>query len=898
MLIKAFISLFLIPLFIGNIFAQKIVFTENFPISYSEIKYEKRPDRKQKINNTIISEIGANEPLSLSDIFFPIFYNLNISISESYDDNFILRLTVKEIEIKRDIIIKGFNISNLIFPSNVDLTILLSGLKNENNLEISFEDVLIENNGIIISEEIPNSDVSKLRKLSARLKYLKFFFNEADEKLIEKRLITIFDYLATELIINKTIKKIEGIDVENSAITPEIFLNVKEMNRIVKIISEKDFSELSQNERDQHYNFEEKLDVLNRKALRMNTIFEKTLYKNQEIYIAEPITELIDKYVDLSSIYYDESSKVPHTFTSSVAKLSNINSGNIGIFQFIDVINDLIKKSNLQSFQFDYDEISSFIVDGMIRKSSKYISSERFNEALDVLNNAKSICNIVPCEYNYDDLFTNFSRAKYGIYHSFISVAERAIKANNYEIAENYLDQAINFQIENSEYIISNIPTEKVVLKFVYDCILAGEIELSNKNYPSSLVDFYYASKYINMISDENLKLRLQNGIQKAEKLNYENDILLVENYVRNQETFKNEKFDETLNHRENENIHFTQENRKLRDLKQKVENKDITSQYLKAKEYFFSGLYEEAYNRLQEIKKSDCKISNYQASEIDDFQAIVVKSLIKNKIDVGVSKAWQNDFESANEILNYSEMLLEEANIKDDNNTNESIKNLKERIMQNECIIVKDKYDVLIIKGKRIVRQKDFIGAVACFDEAKTIFNQNIKCNISDSMAFQLHELYFHASEYQNNSKKLNSDLYSKGFRSIIEQYISLEDYYNGFRIDTFGIQHTTFYDFVKSQNSPEMAIFSINYFISKNRPEKAIRMLNILEGNNYPMEKTKDVQIQLGRLLAKKDFLIMPQAKPEKVFIKYSKKYNAYKVLKKEYLKAWKKMYALNND
>ncbi len=890
MLKKAFIPLFLLLLFFGNIFAQKIIFTENFPISYSEIKYQKRPDSKQKINNTIISEIGANEPVGLSDIFFPIFYNLQISISESRDDNFILRLTVKDIEVKRDIIIKGFNISEMIFPSNVDLTILLSGLKNENNLEISFEDVLIENNGIIISEEIPNSDVEKGMQLSAKLEKLKFYFNNVDEKLIESRLITIFDFLATEMIIDSTIKKIENIDVENSTITPDVFLKVKESNRIVKIISKKDFSELSQNVRDQHYNFEEKLDVLKRKALRMNTIFDQTLNKTQEIEIIEPYPELIDKYVDLFTIYFDESSYVPHTYSSSVANLAKINSDNSSIFLFIDVIDDLINHSNLKSFQFDYAVISSSIVDAMIRKASQYISLERYNEALEVLNNANCICNIVPGEYNFEDLFNNISRAKYGIYQSYIRVADRAIQARNFEISENYLDQAINFQIENSEYIISNIPTENIVSKFVDNCIRAGEMELANKNYSSSLLNFYYASKYINTISNENWNLRLQNGIKKAEKLKYAEDILLVEKYIQNQVTPKTEKLAENLIYKENNKIHFTQETRKLRDLKKKVENKDITSLYLKAKEYFFSGLYEDAYNQLLDIKQSDCKMSNYQSSEIDNFQALVVKSLIKNKIDVGVSKAWQNDFESAYEILSDSEKLLEDANIKADNKTNESIKNLKERIVINECIIVKDKYDVLIIKGKRIVRKKDFVGAVACFDEAKTIFNQNVKCNISDSTAFQLYKLYFHASEYQNNLKKLNNDLYSKGFRNIIEQYDSLEDYFIDYRIDIFGIQHTTFYDFVKSQNSPEMTMFSIDYFISKNKPEKAIRMLNVLEGINYPMDKTKDVQIQLGRLLAEKDFYINPKVKPQNAITKYTKNNNFYKFFKKEYLRTLK--------
>ena len=892
MLYKAFIFMFLFLLSFENIFAQEIVFRENYPITYSEIKYEQRPDRKQKINNTIISGIVMAEPKSLSSVSFPITYNLTISISKLANKNYSLDLTVGNIDIQREIIVNGFNISEIIFPSKVDIIILLSGLTDENNLKISFKDINIKENGIIISEEIPNSDVAKGMHLAAKLKKLKFYFDEVDEKRIESRLIKIFDYLATEMIIDSTIKKIESLDVENTTITPDIFLNVKELNRIVKIISEKNFSELSQNECDQHYNYEEKLDVLERKTLRMNTLFEQSLDKTQKIIIEEPYTKLIDKYVDLFTVYHDESSHVPHTYSSSVTNLARIHSDNSSIFLFIDAINDLLNHSNFEYYHFDYDVISVLIVDGMIRKAAQYISSERYNEALDVLNNANSICNTVPGDYNFDDLFSNISRAKYGIYQSYIKVAERAVKGNNFELAEKYLDQAINFQIENSEYIISNIPTERTVLKFVNNCIVRGEEALLNLNYSSALIYFDYASKYINMISTENLKLRCQNGILKAENGKFEENIARAEKLIENDEIVKAEKIVKKLIRRDEKNIYFTKEDRKLRDLKKKVENKSVTSLYLRAKEYYFSGLYEDSYNRLLEIKELNLKMSDYQSSEIDKFSAQVLKSIIKNNVDNGISKAWQNDFESANEILSNSEKLLKESNIQDNKKINESLSNLKERIVFNECIIVKDKYDVLITKGKRLIRKKDFQAAAECFGEAIEIVNQNNKCTFSDSSAYELFGLYLHAAEYQNNQKKLNKDLYSKGFKNIIDQYISLENYYNDFNIDKFGIRHIAFSDFILSQNSPKMTIFSMNYFIGQKNLNEAMKMLDVLDEINYPMEKTKDFQINLGRLLAENDYSIMPDAKPDKAVIKYSKRNNMYKVLKKEYLRTWKRM------
>lgn len=898
MLYKAFISFFSFFLSFVNIFAQEIVFRENFPITYSEIKYEQNADRKQKINNSIISGIAMAEPKSLSSVSFPIAYNLTMSISKLANQNYLLDLTAKNIDIQGEIIINGFNIFEIIYPSKVDIIILLSGLTNENNLKISFEDVNIKDKSIVISEEIPDSYVAKGMQLTAKLEKLKFYFDEVDEKLIESRLITIFDYLATEMIIDSTIKKIESLNVENTTITPEIFLNIKELNRIVKIISEKKFSELSQNERDKQYNFEERLDVLERKALRMNTIFEQSLNKTQVIEIEQSYTTLIDKYVDLFTIYHDESSHVPHTYSSSVTNLAKINFDNSSTFLFLDVFNDLINHSNLKSYHFDYDVISASVVDGIIRKAAQYINSERYNEALDVLNNANSICNIVPGEYNFDDLFSNISRAKYGIYQSYIKVAERAVKGNNFELAEKYLDQAINFQIENCEYIISDIPTENTVSKFVNSCIVTGEEVILNLNYSSALICFDYASKYINMISSENLKLRLQNGITKAENGKYEENITRAEKLIQNDEIIKAENLVKKLIHRDKEKIYFTKEDRKLRDLKKKIENKSVTSLYLRAKEYYFSGLYDDAYNRLLEIKELNCKMNDYQASEIDKFSEQVLKSIIRNNVENGISKAWQNDFESANEILSNSEKLLEESNLQDDKKINESLTNLKERIVFNECVIVKDKYDVLITKGKRLVRKNDFQRALECFGEAIEIVSKNNKCTFLDSTAFELHGLYSHAAEYQDKLKKLNKDLYSKGFKNIIEQYITLENYYYNFSIDTFGIRHNAFSDFILSQNSPEMTIFSMNYFIAQKNLTEAIKMLDVLEEINYPMDETKDFQINLGRLLAENDYSIMPEIEPEIAVIKYSKKNNMYKVFKKEYLRVWKKMNAINND
>ncbi len=897
MLSKAFISLFLFLLLFVNVFTQEIVFRENFPITFSEIKYEKNPDSKQKINNTIISEIAVTEPKSLSSVSFPIVYNLSISISKSAYQNYSLDLRAKDIEIKREIIINDFNISEIIYPSKADIVILLSGLKNENNLKISFEDINIKDKSITISEEIPGSDVGNGTQLTAKLENLKFYFDELDEKLIESRLVTIFDFLATEMIIDSTIKKIESIDVENTPITPDVFLKIKESNRIVKIISKKDFSELSHNECNQHYNFEERLDVLERKALRMNTIFQQNLNKTQEIEIEEQYTALIDKYVDLFTIYHDESSRVPHTFSSSVINLAKIDSDNSSIFLLVDVINDLINHSNLKYLQFDYDIISASIVAGMIRKAAQYIELERHNEALDVLNNANSICKIVPGDYNFDELHSNTSRAKYGIYQSYIKVSERAVKGNNFQLAEKYLDQAINFQIENSEYIISAIPTEKTVSEFVINCIKTGELALLNNNYTSALISFDYASKYLNMVSTEDLNLRLQNGIIKAENGLYEENIVRAEELIHNDELIKAKIIVENLISKDKKNKPFKKKDRKLRDLKKKVENKNVTSLYLKAKESYFSGLYNDAYNKLVEIKELNLKMSDYQTSEIENFSEQVLKLIIKNNVDNGISKAWQNDFESANEILTNSEKLLEESNLQDDKKIAESLSNLKERIVFNECIIVKDKYDVLITKSKRLIKNQSFREAIKCLGNAIEIINQNNKCTFSDTSAFELYRWYYHAAVYQENLEKLSTNLYSRGFRNSIEQYISLENYYFKFGLDTTEIRHNTFYDFILSQNSPEMTIFSFNYFIKQNNPDEAMKMLDVLEKCKYPSLKTKDLLIDLGKILAEKDFANMPEAEPNDIVMKYYKDNSNFKTLRREYLRTWKRLYAIDN-
>ncbi|MCF8367332.1 MAG: hypothetical protein K9H16_16205, partial [Bacteroidales bacterium] len=96
-----------------------------------------------------------------------------------------------------------------------------------------------------------------------------------------------------------------------------------------------------------------------------------------------------------------------------------------------------------------------------INEADSLISDEKYSEADLMIKNASTFCNLNPDKQCEILTFNKLAQAKYGIFDAYLQVALSAMEMGKLEFAQNYLRLAMEFQIANSNIIISSTTVEQ-----------------------------------------------------------------------------------------------------------------------------------------------------------------------------------------------------------------------------------------------------------------------------------------------------------------------------------------------------------------------------------------------------------------------------------------------------
>jgi len=461
------------------------------------------------ICNHFLDEIARGYAVNVEDITFSIRYTRIIDIYRIYQEEAIVEVTYKPIDITGDVFFRDFDISQYLHPVRVELVLDYSHNGNDPTRRVHFEDVPID--GSTVSKRVSLS--SDKTKLSAQVKGQSFLYSHVELNSFDDRIALIDDYSSSSAILDTALNILYTIDLQEGDNQINTFLNLLETGNIISHLEVKDLNKSLDLGNYDPLGYQRTLTILKYRHSSMLDDFVENL-ETMEVYTGNMgIREIVGQYVTHYTKYFELSNELNFYSGSTYWPLGQVIINNqalanykLGLDQLVSMADPVNKPGSL------IYAFAKHLYNEWIKLALNYLDEERYAEATNILGNAKDMCDHLASIQCTSDLFHYTSRAKLGIFDSYMRIAEKGLLAYHPDIAGNYLVKAYNFQEKNKAYIISNQKVKNMLNKLMETYFHQIDIDLNSGYYEDALTKLervqHFDQEYFNLIYVEKIGKR------------------------------------------------------------------------------------------------------------------------------------------------------------------------------------------------------------------------------------------------------------------------------------------------------------------------------------------------------------------------------------------------------
>ena len=878
------LTVLLLALVVSSFASDKVF--ENVENSTYTFHYNRDNPTKSNTNNFFIREMARHNLNSLNSTSFTYYYSVHQSIARTETNTFLVKTKVNGEKCTGDIYYRDFDISDILMPDHADLNISI--YTGETFLEnFYFKDVTQNKNKefeldfVFEGNEIPDS-------YWVRVENVDFYSGDNNKDLFFNRIHVIDTYYAGIAVVERLTDQIDAINVKDSYSIPDSYIKLKETERVYDAIKSFNFPPelgLAANDKAGYYT---KLNKLERKINKYKCNYNQLLASVDFIKIDSRFTEIAEKYVNLISRYFELSQVVTHWQSSIYYDLGLINYNNEMLESYFNGFKKIIDKTGACNDETQVLNIlKEQIFQSYLKKATMFMNEEKFNLAIAVLRNAEGFYkltngNALPVEYNISN-----ATANYGIYTSYIQVADRAIDVGNYELAENYINKAREFQKQHSETIITDKYLKNMTNNLIDLYVVKGNRLNESRDFLEAKHCFEQAQRLSASTSVFNKDYDIKHGLDKT--ING-----LYNSYVEKARIY----FDDGDFYNANEEIMKAQDlyNSNSSVIMPSVEVNNITKgvnqsfySYLvmKGKINLDAGSYQLAYESLGNALKLKSEFNLPEDTLLMSLFKKAAALVVIDKCEVAQNEIEQNNIVIAKAVYDECMTLQVECGLEKDADVQKSLWELNSSLFVRNCENKNKLFLSFIDKADMSVNSGDFIGAVNILDKSFNISDENPYCEFDIAMAEEHQSKYKPAARYQILAKEAQKALLSEDRESFLKIYEEMEQISAENEIVRTKIEPMPLFYLFSIKNNLALFEKSIEQYDNRAEFETAMKLLKTIEANHYSMRDTRTIQEHLAYKMAESDKDTGGVSNPKINVEKYTEGKPWYKFFKKAYIK-----------
>ncbi len=421
------------------------------------------PDMK----NYFVRELSKINYLNPYLTSYSLGYELKINILETGENTLEIESILVPEKIYGEVAYRDFDLGTLLLPPMYAFTILI--MADGKELHAWESGQLVTGKPVKSFWKLPagtnpgqdNFDVNGMQ----------FFYDENSAGLFSRRLDEIHEYLAYLELIGYSLTKVKAIDPELSGALFANHFAIYDLERFQTQLNSTAFNpEMGIPD---HYDkeFRSGSVELNSNLRRLRTILGITL-GNTDLRINDnDYSAAVSKLIEIQIGYLEEMRKTTHfhepvylDFAELLKNQEDWNKLSDGVVEQFDKIDSAILRYQLADHLWrKYAE-----------KGDEFYAKEQYNESLLMLTSADVACRSNPQIDCGLQIFNKLSKARFGIYDSYLGIATAAMNVKNYDLARRYLSMAADYQKNNSTLIILPSAVNDLYEKLAWQYFDAG----------------------------------------------------------------------------------------------------------------------------------------------------------------------------------------------------------------------------------------------------------------------------------------------------------------------------------------------------------------------------------------------------------------------------------------
>ena len=486
-----------------------------------------------------------------------------------------------------------------------------------------------------------------------------------------------------------------------------------------------------------------------------------------------------------------------------------------------------------------------------------------YNGSLEVFLEADTFCQ----HYNKFDCSAfqhGISLSKYGLYHSYLKVANQALDANKLSIAETFILKAKEYAILNRKYIVDDKDVDKNIKKLSKFYL---ELAFSYKNNSQRMQSDYYFQKadgLCKLINDEDCSKLVANAEHSTFVAPAQTNIAY------NQHKKKTSHHKIKTKHKQHQELASAVKHKKKKTatkkkdietitVKESETNATVRNSYWKYIEegdaYANENKLQQAIDNYVMARSLESTASFTPCKTLDSLIKQNVINIINNDLQTAGFLVWANELANADSIYEKSIRKQKQYHIENDEELNASLTQLKQKMNTKGCQNLQDKIDMNTAMAKNNIALRDYVRAGNLLEEVLNIAVQNKNCVLLTTNTVDAWQHIKPVIDYYRYKEDAKAAYAANDLKKFVESYHSADVLYLNSKLDTAKIPYTGIVDYLRFQNNKEASFYTTNYYATINDWDGCLLLLKLLKEEDYAANKTEDIQIKVAKAKALTD-------------------------------------------
>jgi len=526
-----------------------------------------------------------------------------------------------------------------------------------------------------------------------------------------------------------------------------------------------------------------------------------------------------------------------------------------------------------------------------LTKGKDFIKLQKYNEAIEILEKCVSFCDSLPGYVCVDSHVKSLASARFGIYQSYLSVAQKAIDNGKFELAEIYISDARNYQKIHQSAIINDAEAVSKLEKIMVAYLVKGDTLLARKHYENGLI---YLEKAKNIADKSQLQLpsSYEKSMKKAQSGIYTS---LLNKCARQINLRQPEAAEKSLNEAiayQNKYSDLISPSKTVDTLLGRIRQFQYEDWINNGRVAMTAGNFLTALQNFDRAQKLEKEYSLTLDPQFDSLLMVSGRPVIDKQFLLTEKLLAAGKPDSAQTMAENAAAGINACGLSGDTALMHKLKLLKKDIFDLQCRQAKNTFEILMTRANMAVARQDYITADSLYLMAGRVADSFPQCTVDISQAIEGKKESLLPCNYQKMLLKASKALIYGDYNSYFYNYSEAESFFKTMYLSSFGLIHTALTDQIALSADTAFVFAAAEFMLQNNRPEDGLLCIKTLKKLHYPQQETKNLQLQAGAMMARKDFAVNKALQPSVIVVSYIGNDTWMAFFKSSYIKTWKSL------